>query len=559
MKRIAALVLCFVLLLPMTIPVSANTEICVDKETLYSALYEADVSSIKEALQLGLITCEDLTKFYLGRIEQYNKPYNCFITLCDDALQIARDRDAQLAQGKAEGLLFGIPVVIKDNMDLNGFHTTNGHKKSDEQIASSNAEVVQYLLDEGAVIIGKTNMSTGAQDALRSHSKAVGETKNAYSTYLASGGSSGGTAVAVSLNFAAVGLGTDTNSSLRIPAALNGCVSLRPTFGLLSQSGIKKLNGTRDTAGAITRTVYDQALMLDVLTQGAYSYTKKLNKNALQGMRIGVLKQLSYATTQTGLRSDANIDDEVAAAFENAIAELRACGAEVVTVSMPKLFSLSDPTLKSNKQDLKDALYEGFKALLEKENVSAVVYPAYLSTPVRSGKDAEGKTWNVYDQTNINNCRAISPSAGVPEISVPIGNHSLGAGINMEIAALKNQEQMLLDIAYAYTSRYDHRTIPTGAPDTYRAYNQGALSAVIDDYQQRLEESTRPIETTQPATTETPVNEQAAPQETPYVLYIAIGMIVLIATGSGIVLAHLRKKRRKRRKMPALTLKDPDS
>lgn len=123
-------------------------------------------------------------------------------------------------------------------------------------------------------------MSTGAQDALRSLSKAVGETKNAYSIYLASGGSSGGTAVAVSLNFATVGLGTDTNSSLRIPAALNGCVSLRPTFGLLSLNGIKKLNKTRDTAGAITRTVYDQAVMMDVLTQGKFSYTKNLNAKA---------------------------------------------------------------------------------------------------------------------------------------------------------------------------------------------------------------------------------------------------------------------------------------
>ena len=558
MKRIAALMLCIVLLLPMAVPVSANTQTGIDKQALYSALYEADISSLKEALQLGLITCEELTKFYLYRIEQYNKPYNCFITLCDDALEIARNRDAQLAEGKGEGLLFGIPVVIKDNMDLDGYHTTNGYKKKDEQIASSNADVVEYLLNEGAVIIGKTNMSTGAQDALRSHSQAVGETKNAYSTYLASGGSSGGTAVAVSLNFATVGLGTDTNSSLRIPAALNGCVSLRPTFGLLSQNGIKKLNKTRDTAGAITRTVYDQALMLDVLTQGKFGYTKNLNGNVLQGLRIGVLKQLSYATTKTGLRSDANIDDEVAAAFEKAIDELRDCGAEVIEISMPKLFSLSDPTLKNNKQELKDTLYDAFKDLLEKENVSAVIYPAYLSTPIRSGKDAEGKVWNAYDQTNINNCRAISPSAGVPEISVPIGNHSLGAGIGMEIAALKNQEQLLLDIAYAYTSRYDHRMLPEGVPDAYSAHNQGTLVAVIDTYLQQLEESTKPTETTQPAATEQAQIPQPQPRKTSYGLYIALGVLVVLVLCALLILSGIPKKRRRRRKMPALILEDPD-
>ena len=565
MKRIAAWLLCLALLLPMTVCAAAEQDCKPDKNVLYAALYEADISSVQEALRSGLITCEELTRYYLERIEQYNDPYNCFITMCDDAQEVARRRDEQLAQGKIEGLLFGIPVVIKDNMDLAGYHTTNGYKKEDGQIASANADVVQYLLDEGAVIIGKTNMSTGAQDALRSLSDAVGETKNAYNIYLASGGSSGGTAVAVSLNFATVGLGTDTNSSLRIPAALNGCISLRPTFGLLSKNGIKKLNGTRDTAGAITRTVYDQAVMMDVMTQGQYRYTENLDANALQGMRIGVLKQLSYATTQTGLRSDANIDDEVAAVFENAINELRACGAEVVEVSMPKLFSLSDPTLKSNDQELKDALYAAFSQLQKTENVSAVIYPAYLSTPIRSGVDADGNVWDVYQQTNINNCRAISPSASVPEISVPIGNHSLGAGISMEIAADKNQEQLLLNIAYAYTSRYNHRTVPTGAPNTYSAYDQGALRTVIADYRQKLADLNKPTEATAPETTSPEITEAAEtlqnPQEQPgvqiWLLYVAAGVIVILVLAV-IVPQIARKRRRRRRKMPVLTLKDPD-
>lgn len=142
MKRFIAYFLCALLLLPMTVHVSAQTEISVDKQVLYSAIYEADIASVQEALQLGLISCEELTQYYLKRIEQYNKPYNCFITLCDDALKTAKERDKQLAEGKAEGLLFGIPVVIKDNMDLSGYHTTNGYKKEEGQIASANADVV---------------------------------------------------------------------------------------------------------------------------------------------------------------------------------------------------------------------------------------------------------------------------------------------------------------------------------------------------------------------------------------------------------------------------------
>jgi Glu-tRNA(Gln) amidotransferase subunit E-like FAD-binding protein len=177
--------------------------------------------------------------------------------------------------------------------------------------------------------------------------------------------------------------------------------------------------------------------MLDVLTQGQNDYIGNLDGNALQGMRIGVLKELSYATTKTGLRKEANIDDEVAQAFENAVAELKQCGAEVVEVSMPDLFKLSDKTFQNNELSRKEALYDAFKSLLEAENISAVVYPTYLSTPIRSGRDENGKNWNVYDQVNINNCRTLSPSAGIPEITVPIGIHSLGAGIGMEIAAAK--------------------------------------------------------------------------------------------------------------------------
>lgn len=570
MKRLIVLFLALALCLYSYIGITAHADtepVTIEKEVLLSALYEADIASVREALALGIITSQELTAYYLDRITQYNEPYNCFITICDDALEVAKQRDAAIAQGKGEGLLFGVPVVVKDNMDLSGYHTTNGYKKSDEQIASSNADVVQALLDEGAVIIAKTNMSTAAQDALRSHSKAVGETMNAYSPYLAAGGSSGGTAVSVSLNFAVAGLGTDTNSSLRIPAALAGCVSLRPTFGLLSNEGIVRLNRSRDTAGAITRTVYDQAIMLDVLTGGQYAYTENLNGEALKCMRIGVLKQLSYATTTSGLRSEENIDDEVAAAFENAIKELEACGAEVITVSMSRLFSLSDATFKSGDSELKDALYEEFQKILNEYDVSVVIYPSYLSTPIRSGTDADGVKWDPYSQTNINNCRTLSPSASIPEICVPIGVHSLGAGIGMEIAAPRNCEQLLLDIAYAYTKRYDHRILPSGAPDSYAEKNAGTLQQVITDYKERLEESQQQKETTEPATTQPTQPQMDQPTQAEQwsvkqlLVYWPFALLALLLFSLSAVSRRIRKQKAKARKERAFAAmhKDPDS
>ena len=155
----------------------------VTKEAILSALYEADIATLREAISVGLISCEELTAYYLERINAYNGPYNCFITICSNAMDVARERDQRIACGEADGILFGIPIVVKDNIDFAGFHTTNGHKKTEEQIAKNHASIVNYLLAQGAVVIGKTNMSTDAQDARRSFSEAAGETKNAYSCF----------------------------------------------------------------------------------------------------------------------------------------------------------------------------------------------------------------------------------------------------------------------------------------------------------------------------------------------------------------------------------------
>lgn len=502
--RIISIVLCLCLLCTGAFAQEETADTALElpfpKEALLSSLYEADITAIRQAIDQKLITCEELTAYYLARIEAYDEDYNCFITICDNALEVARERDAQLAEGTAEGMLFGIPVVIKDNMNLEGFYTTNGRKKSDSSIAESDAYVVSRLLEEGAVVLAKANMSTDAQDARISYSKAAGETKNAYNRTLASGGSSGGSAAATALNFTVASLGTDTNSSLRIPAALNGCVTLRPTFGLIPMDGIKKLNSSRDMPGAITRSVYDLAIMMDVLTNHEYSYTENLNDNALDGLRIGVLKQL--------VREE-EADEEVLAAFERATEELRECGAEVVSVSMSNLFSLAKKTLESNKKELKENLYEEFLELLEENELDAVVFPTYSSAPLRSGTDENGKYWNAWEQYFLNNCRTLGPSASVPEATVIIGYHSLGAGIGMEIAAARNSEQLLLDIAYTYTQRYDHREVPEGAPDSYADYDEGTLPELIDAYLLSLippEPVYEPEELEVPAENEEPVD-----------------------------------------------------
>lgn len=560
MKRFLSIFMAILMVFASLFTASAE-EVVTDKNAVLSALYEADISTIREAIDLKIISCEELTAYYLERIEKYNAPYNCFITLCDNAIEVAKQRDEALSRGENDGLLFGIPVVVKDNIDIKGLYTTNGHTLNKSKIADNNATVVNYLLEQGAVIIGKTNMSTDAQDARISYSEIKGQTKNAYNTLLAAGGSSGGTAVSVSLNFAVAGLGTDTNSSLRIPAVLNGCVSLRPTFDLVDRTGCTTLNSTRDVAGAITRSVYDQAIMMDVLTNGQYKYTENLDKNVLNGLKIGILKELSYATTSATItgtdeernaiatkfdvsaRTDKHIDNEVATAFNNAIKELESCGAEVITVSMPKLWNLSYNTFVSGHKSNKQALYDEFEKIVNENGLDAVVFPSYLSTPLKSGTDENGKYWNAWSQVFLNNCRALSPSASLPEISIPIGYHSSGAGIGLEIAGLKNSEQLLLDIAYSYTEKHNHRAVPTGAPDLYADYSvdslEAIISAVIEQANAKPEKPT--TEKQNEPTDKTNNNDKSISDYIP--VFIGLGFV-----GVGIILTAISKKKRPKKK-----------
>jgi len=478
----------------------------VPKETLLAGLIEGNIREIQEAYALGLLTCREVTEYYLERIRTYDEPYNCFITLCEEeALKQASGIDKRMASGDREGLLFGIPIVVKDNIDYAGYHTTNGLDKSRNQIADTNGAVVENLLREGAVILGKTNMSTEAQDARACYSQVAGETKNAYNTYLASGASSGGSAVATALNFAVFGVGTDTNSSLRLPAVLNGCISLRPTWDTLPLDGIETLNRRRDVPGVITRTALDQAIALDALSGGATSYAENLDSSVLEGLRLGCIQEL--------LDTWGKEDEEVIAAFEAALKELEACGTQIVSVSIPGIDNWNYHN--NDSEDYRERKLAQLEELMEEENISAFIFPSYLSAPQYSGRDENGTYWSTATQPFLNNTGKLSPNLGIPEIAIPIGYHSRGAGMGMEIAARKNEEQLLLNIAYAYTMGYDHREVPT-VGDLYSKWYRGTLTELRGDYYTDLshfEEVNASTETTEPPITEQMTEIESLPTE----------------------------------------------
>ena len=454
---VGVLLLCLLI----TLPVQAETEqrefgpalpsplSAEEKYELMHSLYEADITYVADAIRKGHISCQELTWYYLQRIEKYEEPYNCFITLCDNAMEVAKDRDAALVAGTAEGDLFGVPIVVKDNIKYEGYPTTDGAIWRGNDTYS--AAIVENLLREGVIVLGKTNMSTYAGYASNSTSDVAGETKGAYGLNLAPGGSSGGSAVAVSLNFAVAGLGTDTNASLRYPAVVNGCVAMRHTRGVISRSGITILNSYRDVPGVITRSVMDQALMLDGMT-GTTNYAENLNADALNGARIGVLKELSGPVSGVSNRSASQIDQEVMEAFSQAKEELAACGAEVTEVSISNFFNLSDR-------------YSAICKVMDKYDLDALIYPTYLTSPLKIGVDENGVNWSKKSQNFVFNCHLVSPPTGAPEIAFPIGFHSMGSGIGLSMMAKKGEDQLLLDLAYSYTLKYDKRVPPTGAPN----------------------------------------------------------------------------------------------
>ncbi|MBO5670902.1 MAG: hypothetical protein J6S41_05070, partial [Clostridia bacterium] len=205
-------------------------------------------------------------------------------------------------------------------------------------------------------------------------------------------------------------------------------------------------------------------------------YAENLDAHALQGLRIGILDEMTYAVAG---RTYSKLDPEIAAAFEAAVQELIACGAEVVHVEPQGLINRSTATHEDDAAYLKENVYSVFLNSLEEYEISAVIYPTYVTAPLHSGRDENGTYWSPYEQPYINNCRLLSPSSGAPEITVPLGLHSSGAGMGLEICAPKNEEQLLLNMAYAYMQRYNHRQTPAGAEDLHAENHAGTLGEIL--------------------------------------------------------------------------------
>ena len=242
---------------------------------------------------------------YLDRIEQFDQKgpkLNSVILINPKALDIADELDKEFKESGFVGSLHGIPVLLKDNVDTGDMPTTAGSLSLEGVIPDEDAFLAKKLKEAGAIIIAKVNLHEFAVWG-ETVSSILGQTLNPYDLTRSPGGSSGGTGSAIAANFGLIGIGTDTINSIRSPASACGLVGFRPTVGLVSRSGVVPYALTQDTAGPIMRTVEDTARVLDVISgwdkedpMTAWSinnipksYVDFLNKDGLQGKRIGIL------------------------------------------------------------------------------------------------------------------------------------------------------------------------------------------------------------------------------------------------------------------------------
>jgi indoleacetamide hydrolase len=303
-----------------------------------SNLTELSAAEAARQIRAGKLKSEDLVNALADAIEK-KKDLNAFIAFDREAaLKAARRADQLAAKKKFSGPLHGVPLVVKDNIHVVGFANTAGTPALKDFRPKENAPVVDKLIKAGAIVLGKTNMHELAF-GITSNNAAFGPARNVYDPKRIAGGSSGGTANAIAARMAAAGLGSDTGGSVRIPAALNGIVGLRPTLERYSQEGITPIAHTRDTAGPMARTVEDLVLLDNVIT----GRKSKVAPARLKGMRIGVHRAYFFK----GL--DTQTEKLTLAALE----KMKAEGAEIVEVEMPGLAELN------NKVSFPVALFEG--------------------------------------------------------------------------------------------------------------------------------------------------------------------------------------------------------
>lgn len=477
-------------------------------------VYEASITDLQRALSEHRTTSVQLVDAYLARIRAYDHAgpsLNAIIRLNPHARADAAALDAERRAGKVRGPMHGIPVILKDNYSTRDLQTSAGSVALAGLRTPDDAFQVKKLREAGAIILGKSNMHELAS-GITSISSIGGQTCNPYDPDRSPGGSSGGSGAAVAASFAAVAWGSDTCGSIRIPSAVHNLFGLRPTKGLSSIAGIVPLSHSQDVGGPIARTVRDLAIALDA-TVGADandtatrilggapppSFVASLDSSSLRGKRFGLV------TEYLGTEQD---DAEGARVIRQAVAALRARGAEVVDVKIPGLDSvagsagvipyefkydlidflaaipnapvpslakiletgayhvaLEGPLRTREAQGTRDApaylaalaaratTRDMVVSFLDENHLDALLYPTLRRKAAYIGEVQRGST-----------CQ-LSAVSGLPALSMPAGFTPDGMPIGIELLGRPLSDAQLVSFAYDYETATHPRRPPSTTP-----------------------------------------------------------------------------------------------
>ena len=323
-------------------------------------LEAAGVADVQQAMDAGTLTDERLVLAYLDRIARYDPLVHAVRCLAPDALDQARALDAERAATGPRGPLHGVPVLVKDNIDVAGLPTTAGSVALRDNMPGGDAVLVMQLREAGAVILGKTNLTEFANFMAREmpsgYSSLGGQVENPYDTTITPCGSSSGSGAAAALGLATLTIGTETDGSILCPASMQGVVGVKPTVGLVSRTGIIPIAPSQDTAGPMTRTVHDAAAMLTAMAASddvdsattvpgrpaAVDYLAQLGSVALHGLRLAVPE------VQADLhKADLDLFEQAQWVLEGAGVVLVPVPALVQTDELPVLMHEFGPALAS--------------------------------------------------------------------------------------------------------------------------------------------------------------------------------------------------------------------
>ena len=484
--------------------------------------FEATIADIEAAYAAGTTTCVELAQYYLARIEACDRggpALNSIIAVSPTVMEDAAALDQAYVDGGPVGPLHGVPVLVKDQVDVVGMPTTLGSVLLKDFYPDQDGVVVQKLREAGALILAKTTL--GELAGGDAHGSLFGSTRNPYDTDRTPGGSSGGSGAAISANLGAISVAQEGLASIRRPAAWNSCVGMRPSLGLVSRTGAYGCWPSRSgSLGPITRTVADAAAVLDAVSgydgedpstswgvgQLDGTFVSHLDDGALNGARIGILRDVM------GLGSDPTAEDfgQSRAVFDQAVAELRAAGGEVIDpVEIEDLMPLlskrafdsgkeafenwmarhDDPPYRDHESFTREAQYEramwlrgggrpspwqatweeyqvardalrtNLLVTMAEHRLDAIVHITVEHTPTLITDGVNEPYVNMLGAPHLNTFLY-----DVPSITVPAGFTDAQLPVGITFLGRPYSDQTMVGLAHAYEQSTHHRVPPSSCP-----------------------------------------------------------------------------------------------